>query len=95
MRTAFILCLALAGCHTCPPTKTETVTKTVREFIPLPAWATAPVPNAPPINFTVDAVTKANNRRAEWLDYVNCRSRALDQLGAGKKISDDVCKKPK
>lgn len=96
MRLLILLAaLALAACQTCPPSKTETVTKTVKEFIPMPKWATARIPNTPPADFTIEAVTKANNRRAEWIDYVNCRSEAIERLGAGTKITDDVCKRPK
>lgn len=101
MKTAAILIvsLALMACRTPaervlaevqPPV---VVTKVVEKRIPLPAWATEPLPNQPPADGTVEALKNANNRRADLVDYANCRSRLLIQLDKGEKVSGKECRK--
>lgn len=90
---AALIVLALAGCATTsgPP---QVVTRTVEVFKPLPAWATETLPNDRPASGRVGDIVSTNNRRAEWLDYANCRSRLLRQLDDGNEVDPKACKKP-
>jgi hypothetical protein len=95
---ALIALAALAGCastekslrYVQPPT---VVTKVVETRVKLPSWATEPVPNKPPVDKSVESIVKANNARADTLDYVNCRSRLIARVQAGEKVDHLECVK--
>ena len=94
-----LACAALAGCGRSltgqlkdiePP---SVVAMEVERTIPLPAWATAPLPNTPPANGTVEALVKANDARAATIDYANCRSRLIERVQAGEKVDRKECER--
>ena len=93
-----LIALALVGCASTekslrdvqPPT---VVTKVVETRVKLPSWATEQVPNRAPVDKSVEAIVKANNARADTLDYVNCRSRLIERVQAGEKVDYLACVK--
>lgn len=99
MKAAFLLPLILA-LTACPgPVERAlvklqppvVVTKVVEKYKPLPTWATEQLPNTPPANSTIEALKDANNRRADTVDFANCRSRLLIQLDKGEKVTGKEC----
>lgn len=90
-----LLCLSLSACGTQraltkvqPP---RVVTKVVEVYKPLPAWATAPLPNQPPADSTVESLVRANNARAATLDMANCERRLLARIDKGEKVDRKAC----
>lgn len=95
---AALIALALAGCQTTEGALRDVqpltvVTKVVEKRVDLPAWATEPLPNTAPADKSVEAVVKANNARAETIDYANCRSRLIQRVQAGEKVDAKECRK--
>lgn len=87
-----VIALLLASCQSLPQPP-MVVTKAVTEYRGLPAWATEQVANNPPANQSVKAITEANNRRGETLEYVNCRSRLIERLAKGEPVNALECVK--
>jgi hypothetical protein len=91
---ALILLALLPGCQrfVAKPNVPQTVTVVVEKWRPLPAWATAILPNAAPVDGTVRALLIANDQRAATLDYANCRARLLARLDKGENPDLKECK---
>jgi hypothetical protein len=89
-----LILLALVGCQrfVSKPNVPQTVTVTVEKWRPLPLWATAQLPNSPPVDGTVGALWHTNEQRAATLDYANCRSRLLARLDKGETPDVKECK---
>jgi hypothetical protein len=94
-----ILALALAGCGKTidsqlrdvqPP---QIVTKVVEKRVDLPTWATEQLPNVAPADKSLKALVKANNARADTVDYANCRSRLIEKVQRGEKVDPKDCRK--
>lgn len=90
-----LLCLSLSACgpernlrRVQPP---KVVTKVVEVYKPLPAWATAPLPNQRPQDSTVESLVRANNARAATIDMANCERRLLAKIDKGEKVDRKSC----
>jgi len=95
---ALITLVTLAGCGSLQKSLREvqppTVVKEVVETrVKLPSWATEPLPNQPPVDKSVESIVKANNARADTIDYANCRSRLIERVQAGEKVDRKECER--
>ena len=88
----FLVLFLLTACQTLPQPP-KVVDKVITKYRDIPTWATAQVPNDPPANQSVKAITESNNRRGELIDAVNCRLRLLAKLGKGEAVNAGECKK--
>jgi hypothetical protein len=90
-----LILLALVGCQrfVAKPNVPQTVTVVVEKFKPLPLWATAQLPNSPPVDGTVGALWHTNEQRAATIDYENCKNRLLARIDKGETVSTKECSK--
>lgn len=87
-----LCCSLLTACPgTTKPTLPKTVTIVVKEFRPLPTWATEQVKKATPSNGTVGEHLKSEDARGNTIDYVNCRSLLLQKLDKGETVDKKDC----
>jgi hypothetical protein len=85
--------MLLAACATVPNVP-ETVTVTVTQMVPVPTWATDPLPVAKRRNETVGEHLRVEDANTGMLDAVaNCHRRLLARLNAGEKVDQKDCKK--
>lgn len=90
---AVLTMMVVAGCKTtCPiPEQPKVVRVPVDRYIPLPAWATKPLPvDAPKANTPEEAVRLASSR-LETIRLANCRAALLRKLEAGEKANPKEC----
>ena len=92
MRTLIMLiALALLSACTSVPKVPEKVTVVVREYRPLPDWATKPYAKPLPIDGTVGAALESEAARGYLLDVLLCHRRLLTLLDQGQQVDAKAC----
>lgn len=93
-----LLCLlsTLTACQpqNVQPTIPKIVTVVVKQMVPVPAWASDPLPKPVLADSSVAAHLSRENALNGFADVLLCERALLAQLGQGKAVDPKTCEVP-